>query len=292
MTPEDIKYLPFFWSVRRKRYWNQCRLRYFLHYYMARLGRYEDADDDCREAYALDRRVAADAFVRIMLCKTMYEMFRSGETGSVAVESVLRFRREVNRMLSFPDDVPQIVAEIADGVIPVAYTADYIAGKLKEAGKKVDQNFWNKIQYVPMEFRKNVDHPQQVRFMELSCYFVPVVVFSVHGEIWILESSSVKTSGDFISCLHRMWVSNELGRDPTRVRSLYFDENFELKQLDDLPSASAFLNAIKKDIHDMMEAEMEGFVTLRDFPPTPGSGCRTCQFKNFCIQHGTLSCNS
>lgn len=292
MTPEDIRLVPFFWSVRRQRYWKRCRRRYFLHYYLAYLGKHGDETPECIEAADLDRRVSAKAYVRIMLCRAMYEMFNSGENGSVAVAASLNFKHEVHKMMMYPDSVPQIISEIADGAFSEDYTLKDVADDILKGGQKIDENFWLKIQHIPMFYRKSVERPQRISFMELGCCFVPVLVFSNHGEIWILESSSVDNSGDMIACLHRMWVCNDLRRDPTKVRSLYLDENYEIKQLDDLPSVSAFLEEIRQDIHDMVEAEMEGYVTLHDFPPSPGPGCSMCQFFQFCNKRGAFKTGS
>ena len=289
MTPEDIKHLSFFWSVRRQRYWKQCRRRYFLHYYLARLGRYnEDSDPVCCEAYELDRRVSAREYIRIILCKTMYSMFQRCETGSVATAAVLNFRHEVYKMINYPDSVPLIISEIADGRSGDKNFLNNMMEEVRKCGEKIDENFWLKIQHIPHGYRKKVQYPQRVSFIELGCCFVPVLAFVNHGELWILESSSVDYSGDLIACIHSMWAYNDLHRDPTRVRSVYLDKNYELKQLDKLASFSAFLAEIREDIHNMVEAEMEGFVSLRDFPPSPGEGCASCQFFKFCQKRDTF----
>ncbi|MBE6392462.1 MAG: hypothetical protein E7044_00165 [Lentisphaerae bacterium] len=288
MTPEDIKHLPFFWSVRRQRYWKQCRRRYFLHYYLARLGRYEESDAVCQEAYELDKRVSAKEYIRIILCKTMHSMFQRCETGSIATAAVLNFKHEVYKMINYPDSVPLIISEIADDRLPDKDFMNNLTEEVRKCGEKIDQNFWLKIQNIPYGYRKKVEHPQPVRFIELGCCFVPVLAFVNHGEMWILESSSVDYSGDLIACIHRMWVYNNLHRDPTKVRSIYLDQNYELKQLDNLPSVSAFLAEIRDDIHNMVEAEMEGFISLRDFPPSPGERCNTCQFFKFCQKRDTF----
>ena len=195
-------------------------------------------------------------------------------------------------MIKYPDSVKQIISEIADGNFSQTCTLRDMMAEIRKGGERIDANFWTKIQYIPKYYRKMVEQPQKVDFMELACYFVPALAFANHGEMWILESCSVQDAGDLISCLHRMWVANELKRDPTKVRSLYLDENFEVKQLDELTSVSAFLDEIKQDIHNMTEAEQEGFVSLRDFPPSPGSGCAACQFFKFCSKRGTFKAES
>lgn len=288
MSPEDIRSLGFFWSVRRRRYWQQCRRRYFLHYYLARIGRGEEADATCREVLALDRQVTAQAFIRIIITRCMHDMFQRGEQGELAQAAVLHLRHEINRMLTYPETVPLLVGELFEGNIPVKETLAYLREEVRRAGEKVDANFWQKIQYIPMEMRRYVTLPQRVNLMELACYFVPAVVFSIHGELWVLESSGVKEAGNLISCLHRLYALNDLGHDPVRVRSLYLDDCYELQQLDDLTSVSASLEEIKSDVASMTEAEMEGFVTLHDFPPSPGPFCHSCQFRQFCASRGTF----
>ena len=66
-----------------------------------------------------------------LVMSIIYDEIKRGETGSIAQAAVLRFRCEVNRMLAFPETAPQIVSEIADEVVPVAHTADFIAGECR-----------------------------------------------------------------------------------------------------------------------------------------------------------------
>ena len=112
------------------------------------------------------------------------------------------------------------------------------------------------------------------------------LLLGVGGIIAIIAAIVVVIA--LVGCIHRMWVYNNLHRDPTKVRSIYLDQNYELKQLDNLSSVSAFLAEIRDDIHNMVEAEMEGFISLRDFPPSPGDRCDTCQFFKFCQKRDTF----
>ena len=285
MTPEEIRSIRLFWSLRRRRYWNMCRLKYFLHYYAAVLGRREFPDPLYAEARELDRCISSLSLTRIMICNALHDLFERGSCRSVAQEAEECFRKAVWRMQKYPDSVRYIVPEILRGD---GGTVERLADGIRRAGEKVDETFWHTIQKIPSASRRRVERPQIVHFLELACYFVPVLTFSHSGEIWILESSAVNEDGDLLSCLHRMWVANALGRDPTRVRSLYLDENYDLKQLADLPSASAALAGIKKDLDAMLEAEMLGCVTVRDFPPSPGKGCQSCQFRSYCLKNGHI----
>ncbi|MBQ7207105.1 MAG: hypothetical protein IJS01_04840 [Lentisphaeria bacterium] len=287
MTPEEIRSLPFFWSCRRRRYWRQCRRRYFLHYIASRLGRRGCDDALCRRAFALDRRVTPRSFVRIVLCQTLHEAFSSSEHGSLVQRAVSRLRRDVNDMLLYGETAPLLVEGIDRGSGNVKELADRLAEEVRCAALRTEENFWNRIDLVPAYDRRPVDRPQRVKFMELDCYFVPVLALVRHGELWVLESNATDDDGELISCLHRMWAYNDLGRDPARVKSLYLDGEFQLRELDALPSVSASLEEIRLTISAMKEAEMEGFVTIADFPPTRGSVCAGCQFKTFCAEEKT-----
>lgn len=283
MTPEEIRSLPFFWSCRRRRYWRQCRRRYFLHYIASRLGRNGCDDALCRRAFALDRRVTPRAFVRIILCQAMHELFYgSGGRGTLVRQAVSCFRNEVNAMLLRPESARLVVDGIfADGGNVKAVT-DGIEEDIRRAASATAENFWDKIDLVPAFYRRPVDRPQKVHFMELDCFFVPVLALVRHGELWILESNATRDDGELISCLHRMWAANELGRDPTLVKSLYLDDEYRLGELDPLPSVSASLDEIRRTISEMKQAEMDGYVTISDFPPSPGNVCPGCQFRTFC----------
>lgn len=252
----------------------------------------DDIDPVSREASALDRRISVQAYCRILLCKCMSEMFYCGDQGSVTETALRRLPGEIRKMMLYPERTTLLISEIADGVLPVKSITEKIADDLRSAGKRIEDNFWNKIIQVPAAYRRSIGRPQRVSFMELDCYFVPVLALNVKSEIWILESTAVKESAELVACLHRMWVANELGRDPTAVRSLHLDEDYDLKQLDDLPSVSAALDGIRSDIHDMISAEMDGFITYRDFPPSPGNVCISCQFRNFCAKKGIFDAQS
>ena len=128
-------------------------------------------------------------------------------------------------------------------------------------------------------------------FVELQCYFVPVLALNLHGEYWILESAAAPEYADMVSCLHGLYVSNEAGMDPTRMRSLYLDENYTVRQLSLPTSPSACIRQIQTDLDQMLAAEMEGYVTVRDFPPSPGSTCGVCQFRSYCLRNGYLPCS-
>ena len=282
MTPEEIRGLPFFWSCRRRRYWRQCRRRYFLHYIAARLGRNGCSDPLCRRAFALDRRVTPQAFVRIILCQAMHELFSGSGRGTLVQQAVSSFRGRVNAMLLHPESAHPVIEGISADGRNVKSMTDGIEEKIRQAARATAENFWDKITLIPSFYRRPVDRPQRVHFMELDCFFVPVLALVRHGELWILESNATREDGELISCLHRMWAANELGRDPTLVKSLYLDDKFELGELDPLPSVSAGLDEIRRTISEMKESEMEGYVTIADFPPSPGDVCPGCQFRTFC----------
>ena len=139
--------------------------------------------------------------------------------------------------------------------------------------------------------------------------YIPEGVTSIGGYAFchcsslteIILPDSIKTIEEFAFAFCSNLVSADLGDCVNEIGNYAFyrceklknvDENFEVKQLDELTSVSAFLDEIKQDIHNMTEAEQEGFVSLRDFPPSPGSGCAACQFFKFCSKRGTFKAES
>ena len=212
----------------------------------------------------------------------MHDLFYGSGRGTLEQQSVARFRSGVNTMLLHPESAPLVVEGISVTGKNVKAAADGIEEDIRRAACATAENFWDKIDLIPSFYRRSVDRPQKVHFMELDCFFVPVLALVRHGELWILESNAANDDGELISCLHRMWTANELGRDPTLVKSLYLDEGFQLRELDPLPSVSASLDEIRRTISEMEEAAMDGYVTIADFPPSPGSVCPGCQFRTFC----------
>ena len=292
MTPEEIRSLPFFWSCRRRRYFHQCRLRYFLHYYAARLGRFESCRDQlCYEAFLLDRKIPAVQFPRVVLCRTMHDMFQRYDHSPLHVRAVANLHKEIRNMLENPGTVQLVLAELADGTEHAADLVDRLAEEVQRAAVKIEEEFWDKIDLIPHFHRRFINRPQEVMFVELQCYFVPVLALNLHGEYWILESAATPEYADMVSCLHGLYVSNEAGMDPTRMRSLYLDEDYTVRQLSIPTSPSACIRQIQADLDQMLSAEMEGYVTVRDFPPSPGSVCGVCQFRSYCMRKGYLPCS-
>ncbi|MBQ9502332.1 MAG: hypothetical protein IJU70_09275, partial [Lentisphaeria bacterium] len=154
MTPEEIRSLPFFWSCRRRRYWRQCRRRYFLHYIASRLGRNGCDDPLCRRAFVLDRLVTPQAFVRIILCQAMHDLFYGSGRGTLEQQSVARFRSGVNTMLLHPESAPLVVEGISVTGKNVKAAADGIEEDIRRAACATAENFWDKIDLIPSFYRR------------------------------------------------------------------------------------------------------------------------------------------
>lgn len=281
MTPETIRHLPFAWSLRRKRYWNNCRRKYFLQYYAAASGRLGDPAEICREAWLLSRMVSPETGVRLVVFRTLSEVFRLPEMPESLIPDA-----EKNLALFFdhlrrdPETCNPVIENPA-GCKAREEQERRLFELARNIARKVENSLWKTLRAVPFDQRLFPDAVQQIDIEGLACCFVPVLAYRESDSIVILENTRSEINGSFVSLMHGFYAREQF-HTAVPVRSNYFDDAFDLKSLPGCNDEGSAIGHIAAEIRAIREAEMSGFISKADYPCNTGEHCYSCQFRSMC----------
>lgn len=289
----DTAGIPFSWSLRRQEMWNQCRRKYFLHYYAARGGHDADASPELRRIHEMRSLVPAQTYIRRTIAAEFRHVFYAPHEAEdaeyqEAPERILtgrvlrRFHIEFRRMLigEFHADHGQpMLYELYYNTVPPEELRIEINRRFRLALEKLESGVLPMLSATRHLFRRPIESPLEVYAGELRCHIAPLISFETQGLLHIVES----TGADSSALLHKYHAASRMHVPPDRVRSLeLLPEEGALRQAGESLNIGATLKEIRDGAAEMALAiRPDGTARLEDFPRTP-SNCPDCRFRNFC----------
>ena len=280
----------FFWTARRRRYWRQCRRKYFLHYYGARGGHDENAPRALREIYAAKKTIMLDVYLRRTVNGVMRELFyapyedgpEDRQKNALLETAQARAQREFRAMLEGKN--PVTLFELAQGGVSVSALYRELQEKLGALCRRLEETSWGFFRGIPFPDRRYLDSPLALSVAELRCYLAPLFAVRRAGELWLIEGAGHTDDGDAIAVLGKFAAATLWKTPPEKVRTFLFsgDGAESFGEIGRDADASEALRGIRRDVDEMLAAiRPDGTIREEDFP-ADGSGCGDCVFRAVC----------
>ncbi len=286
---------PFYWSLRRRRLWENCRRAYFLHYYASGGGFSPDESPEVREFHRCRALLSVSAYRNRLLGKALRDRFyrrfeEEDDEAPAGMESpglsshlLRRFRREFYAMLRGEperDHKLPMLAEVLQPGFPVEEFRVTFERELRDCARKLEKELLPELERFPFSARRRIASPLPVQLNELAAYAVPLLAVAVSGELWIFENGSGEME---TALLHKFYALNELSIPPERVRSFRIDfADGVLEPFGSKLNISDAWKQIRRDVDAMLALiHSDGTVVLEEFPGDRRR-CGECVFRNCC----------
>lgn len=288
----DTAEFPFSWSLRRQEMWNECRRKYFLHYYAARGGHDADASPELRRIHEMRSLLAAGTYTRRLVTAEFRRMFYAPHEEedaecqevpeTLVVGALRRFRVEFRRMLSgefAADHGRPMLTELYYNTAPPEELRGTIEHDLRRALGALESGVFPTLAATRFRFRRPIESPLEVYAGELRCHIAPTAAFEEKGLYRVIETSGAEST----VLLHKYHAANRLHLPPDRVRSLELvPEEGILREPADPLNISRTLREIRNGAAEMRDAiRPDNTVRIEDFPQNK-TRCGNCRFVGFC----------
>ena len=288
----DATGIPFSWSFRRQEMWNECRRRYFLHYYAARGGHDADAPAELRRIHEMRSLLSARTYVRRTVAAEFRRVFYApheeedpevpGDPEGLAGQAVRRFRIEFRRMLAggfSADHAQPMLEELYYAAVPPEELRLGVESELRRSFAALESGVLPMLAATRFLFRRPIESPLEVSVAELRCHIAPVAAFEEKGMFTVVEASGA----DSTSLLHKYHAMNRMRIPPDRVRSLELaPEEGIMREAGKTLNIGRTLCEIRGGAAEMQNAiRADGTVRAEDFPQNQAK-CAACRFRGIC----------
>ena len=278
----------FCWTTRRRHLWQQCRRKYFYHYYGARGGHEPAAPEFIRALYVAKRALPLPAYLRRVINLAIREIFYAPldtelEKATLSAAAFRIAEREFKQFF-FGAELPKAFCDNwRDGGRP-GDLFDEMCAALEKCCTQFEQGAWSRLTDTAPECRRYLESPFVLNIGELKCAIVPLILLRQAAELWLIDGSGTSDHGDEISALARFAFFNSYHIAPERVKTFIIPNDAPGTFLQVGPDAdfSTVFAGIKADVNDMLGViRPDGMIDEADFPCDVAQ-CDNCPFRSLC----------
>ena len=278
----------FFWSLRRRRLFEECRRRYYLTFHAAPAGADPDSPPELRELHRLATLQEADEYLLRLLTSELRAEFQeppdaAGDPAEKLHRRLLkRFHREYRDMLFGRCEAVHrlpMLAELYRGDVPAGEFGRQFEQKLASAAFRCAP-LVRRLAEIPPEFRRTPPAPATVHVNDLPCRTTLFLGWLEAGCLQLVDTALDEAG----LLLHRFYALETLRIPPERVRSFRFAlDTGALLPVDGALNLSRAMRQLITSAASIQNAlEPDGEASSAAFPPAKNR-CRFCPFEAFCV---------